>query len=48
MKSEDNVAINSRGAHKGFGLVLVGGGHEVRSSSTEKNRKNENMSFVSC
>ena len=23
MKSKDNVAINSRGAHKGFGVVSV-------------------------
>lgn len=45
MKSEDNVAINSGGAHKDFGLVSVvcvclgrGGGvtHEVRGSSNKK------------
>jgi len=29
MKSEDNVVINSRGAHRDFGLVSVVGGGEM-------------------
>lgn len=37
MKSKDNVAINSRGAHKDFGLVsVVGVGGRGRRRSLKK------------
>lgn len=51
MKSEDNVAINSRGARKGFGLALVVGGvgrgaHKV--FQLKDKIKERYVNYISC